>query len=87
MIAVEFYGVPRSRTGVRSCEIEARSIGEALESLQRLFTGLEVLVRGDLETLNPAYRLSLNGDRFVSDPAVELKPGDTLLLLSADVGG
>ena len=31
--------------------------------------------------------LSLNGERFVSDRATPLNDGDTLLLLSADVGG
>jgi len=33
------------------------------------------------------YReLSVNGDRFVFNPETPLKDGDTLLLLSADVG-
>ena len=37
--------------------------------------------------VNSAYRLSLNGERFVSDPRTPLADGDVLLLLSADVGG
>jgi len=39
------------------------------------------------ERIHPAYRVCLNGDRFVTDPATPLAEGDVLLLLSADVGG
>jgi hypothetical protein len=35
----------------------------------------------------PAYRLSLNGLSFVTDPAVPLQRGDSLILLAADAGG
>jgi hypothetical protein len=37
--------------------------------------------------LLPAYRLSLGGHSFVTDPATPLKPGDSLILLAADAGG
>jgi hypothetical protein len=37
--------------------------------------------------VHPAYKLSLNGDRFVTEPATTLTDGDVLLLLAADVGG
>ncbi|MFO0951032.1 MAG: hypothetical protein U0835_07755 [Isosphaeraceae bacterium] len=43
------------------------------------------VLEGDV--VHPSFRLSLNGERFVSDPATPLGDGDTLLLLSADVGG
>ena len=36
---------------------------------------------------HPAYKLSLNGDRFVTEPETSLVDGDVLLLLAADVGG
>ena len=39
------------------------------------------------DTVHPAYRLSINGDRFVSDPVTPLVDGDALLLLAADAGG
>ena len=39
------------------------------------------------ELLHAVYKLSLNGERFVSDPETPLADGDVLLLLSADVGG
>ena len=35
----------------------------------------------------PAYRLSLNGKSFVTDPATRLAAGDSLVLLAADAGG
>jgi molybdopterin converting factor small subunit len=30
---------------------------------------------------------NLNGQRFVTDPATALKPGDAILILSTDAGG
>ena len=38
------------------------------------------------ELLHAVFKLSLNGERFVSDPETPLADGDVLLLLSADVG-
>jgi hypothetical protein len=34
-----------------------------------------------------AYRLNVNGDRFVTDLATPLERGDALLVMSADAGG
>jgi hypothetical protein len=34
-----------------------------------------------------AYRISLNGKFFVTDPAEQLTDGDALVLVSADAGG
>jgi hypothetical protein len=86
MIVIEFYGVPRLRAGIGRMQIEASSLGQALLELGRLCPALEELVlqRG---TLLETYKLSLNGDRFVTDPMTPLTSGDVLLLLSADVGG
>ena len=38
-------------------------------------------------TLHPAYTLNLNGERFVSDPGTPLADGESLILLTVDVGG
>jgi hypothetical protein len=35
----------------------------------------------------PAYRLSLNGQDFITDPALQLADGDALVLVAADAGG
>jgi molybdopterin converting factor small subunit len=89
MIHIELYGVPRLRAGMARVTVEGASVGEALEAIARACPGLAGhVIRGrGREGLHPAYRLSLNGDRFVSDPATPLADGDTLLLLAADVGG
>ena len=86
MIVIEFYGVPRLRAGIGRMQIEASSLGQALLELGRLCPALEesVLQRG---TVLEAYKLSLNCERFVTDPMTPLTEGDVLLLLSADVGG
>ena len=86
MIQIEFYGVPRLRAGMSRLRLEASSVGQALRGLVDACPALNdsVLPDGRIE---PAYKLSLNGERFVSDPQTPLSEGDVLLLLSADVGG
>ena len=37
--------------------------------------------------LQPGYLANLNGTHFTTDPSTPLSSGDTLLILSADVGG
>ena len=88
MIQVELFGVARLRAGVRDWTSTGHTLGEVLESLTDAFPVLEgsVVSRQPLSLL-PSYRISLNGDRFVSDPSTPLTDGDLLLILSADVGG
>jgi molybdopterin converting factor small subunit len=81
---VEFLGIPRERAGTAGVEMDAATLGEALESLARQFPALAGLVAG---RLHPSLAANLNGDRFVRDPQTRLAAGDRLLLLSADVGG
>jgi len=38
-------------------------------------------------SLQPAYTLNINGQRFTTDPATPLRDGDSLILLAVDVGG
>jgi hypothetical protein len=86
MIAIEFYGVPRLRAETRLVRVEASTVGQALRELGRICPALEgpVVSQGAVQQ---AFKLSINGERFVSDPATSLTDGDVLLLLSADVGG
>jgi molybdopterin synthase sulfur carrier subunit len=86
MIEIEFYGVPRLRAGRSRLRLEASSVGQALRELGRACPTLEDSVLQD-GRVHEAYKLSLNGERFVSDPQTPLTAGDVLLLLSADVGG
>ena len=86
MVTIELFGVPRLRAGLARLSVEASSVGEALGALGRACPALAgtVLAGGGVHA---AYRLSVNGERFVSDPAEPLAEGDALILLSADVGG
>ena len=86
MIHIELFGVPRLRAGVHRLAIEADSVGQALRSLARECPSLADSI-GAEDRLHPAYRLSLNGETFLTDPETPLNEGDVLLLLSADVGG
>lgn len=86
MIKIELYGVPRLRAGTGLVSLEAADVGSALIALGRACPTLEgsILMAG---RVHPAYKLSLNGDRFVDEPETTLLEGDVLLLLAADVGG
>jgi molybdopterin-guanine dinucleotide biosynthesis protein A len=85
-VTVELYGVPRLRAGVDRVTVEAASVGAAVEALGRACPTLEgSVLQGNAP--HPAYVLNLNGDRFVSDPGTPLSDGDSLLVLSVDVGG
>ncbi len=86
MIQIELYGVPRLRAGTARLSVEGASVGAAIDALAAVCPALSdhVFHKG---LIHPAYKLSLNGERFVSDRATPLNDGDTLLLLSADVGG
>ena len=85
-MTVELFGTARLRAGLAAIDLEAGTVGQALERLARDVPALDGgVIRGD--RVHPAFRLSLNGDRFVSDPSTPLVEGDRLLLLSADVGG
>jgi len=86
MITIELFGVPRLRAGVGLVQLQAVDVGEALRGLAIACPGLDgsVVVDGRVQ---PSYKLSLNGDRFINEPETALVPGDVLLLLAADVGG
>jgi molybdopterin converting factor small subunit len=82
---VEFFGISRERTGVGEWELEADTLGEALDALSVRFPRLgEFIAAG---TLHPSLAANLNCDTFVSDPLTRLTKTDRLLILSADAGG
>jgi molybdopterin converting factor small subunit len=85
-VVIELYGVPRLRAGRRECRVQATNVAEAIVALERECPALagSVIANGQLLS---AYRLSLNGQQFVTDPATRLEPGDSLVLIAADAGG
>jgi hypothetical protein len=86
LVTVEFYGVPRQRAGCAELTVRARTVAELLEAVERACPGLAGLRRPD-GRLAAHYLLSVEGRQFVSDVCLELRPGERVLLLSADAGG
>lgn len=86
-VRIELYGVPRIKAGCARVDVEAATLSEALLGLAQNCPALAGSVVLENGTLRPAYRVSLNSERFLTDPATELAAGDVLLLLAADVGG
>ncbi len=85
-VTFEFFGLARRRSGCDTLQVEARSVGAALEALEKTCPGLSgsVLEGG---RISPHYRLSLNAREFVTDPDRLLEDGDRLIVLSAEAGG
>lgn len=84
-VIIEFYGIPRQRAGRADLPIRADTVSDALAAVVKACPGLhDVLLRGNLA---PHYRVSVDGNRFVTEMNERLAPGTRLLLLSADAGG
>jgi molybdopterin converting factor small subunit len=85
-ISVELFGIPRQRAGVAKTEAAGTRLDEVVGDLARRFPRLaeECFSGGWLKS---GTLVNLNGQRFVSDPATVLEPGDAILILSADAGG
>jgi len=85
-VTVEFFGIPRRRAGRAELAVPAGPVADLLQFIERSCPGLQGLTQAD-GRLSPHYILSLDGQQFVTDLRQELRPGDRLLLLSADAGG
>ena len=85
-ITVEFYGVARLRAGHAQIEVEGTNLGDVLLAAERACPALCGAVT-DGGTLLSAYRASINGLEFTTDPSAPLKLGDSVLILAADAGG
>ena len=85
-ILIELYGVPRLRAARRELTVQAASVAEALVALEAECPALSGSVIAGGRLLS-AYRISLNGRSFITDPATRLVPGDSLVLIAADAGG
>jgi molybdopterin converting factor small subunit len=85
-VRVEFFGLARRHAGCASIDVEAATLGEAIarvgEALPDVastcFTG---------QSLSSGYLANVNGTEFTRDPESKLEPGDSLLILSTDMGG
>lgn len=86
-VTVELLGVPRLRAGVERLTVSAANLGDALSALGRECPELRGSILSGERTLHPAYNVSLNGDRFTTDPETELHEGDQIILMALDAGG
>ena len=86
VVTIEFYGIPRARAGRSELTVRAATVADALAAVAAAAPQLAELCMAD-GRLAPQYVLSQDGQRFLTDPAERLRPGDRLLLLSADAGG
>jgi molybdopterin converting factor small subunit len=84
-VTVEFYGIPRQRAGRADLAVQARTVAELLRAVETACPGLPLLEPDG--RIVPHIRVSVDGQRFISDPREELAPGARVLILSADVGG
>jgi molybdopterin converting factor small subunit len=85
-VTVEFFGIPRQRACRAELTLQAKTLGELLSAVERACPGLTGMVQPD-GRLAPQYLLSVDGQKFATDLQRRLKPGERVLLLSADAGG
>jgi hypothetical protein len=85
-VTVEFFGIPRRQAERAELSAPAGPVTDLLQFIERSCPGLQGLRQAD-GRLSPHYLLSLDGELFLTDLQQELRPGDRLLLLSADAGG
>jgi molybdopterin converting factor small subunit len=86
-VNVELFGIARARAGVERVAVDAATLGDALRAAASACPGLVPEVISADGRLTENFLASLNGERFVSDPALALADDDTLLVLGAHAGG
>ena len=85
-VTVELFGIPRARAGVSCTVANGSTLGDVFLDLSRRFPALgDACIQG--RSLKAGYTANLRGEQFVTDPAIQLKEGDSILLLSMDAGG
>ena len=92
-VAVELFGTARMRAGVGAVSLRmdpAATMGELAQALARECPALLGNALTDTGAIADGYALNRNGLDFLasdSDAPLNLRPGDTLLLLSNQAGG
>jgi molybdopterin converting factor small subunit len=90
-VTVEFYGVPRSRAGVGSTELNLPSpkatLGALLQALAARFPAWGRACLDDQGRLSPAYLANVDGQCFLPGNDAPLRDGDVILIFAADAGG
>ncbi len=89
-IRVEFYGIPRQRTGVAATVVDVATQPAALQDVIRQLSARFPQLADtcfEQDRLRAGYTANLNGERFLADSASPLPDGSCLLILSSDAGG
>jgi hypothetical protein len=89
-VTVELFGMPRLVAGGREIVIAWHPNLTLSDLPARLVEACPLLAGRVLDAaggLATGLAFNLNGRAFVRDPSTALRPGDRLLLLSADPGG
>ncbi len=85
-IRIEFFGLARRNAGCAAIDVEAATLGEAIECVAEALPAVaSACFTG--RTLSSGYLANVNGKRFTRDPESPLNPGDSVLILSNDMGG
>jgi molybdopterin converting factor small subunit len=85
-LMVEFFGIPRQRAGRAELTVSAGTVAEVLAQIQECCPRLHGLTDAQ-GRLAKEYLVSIDGERFATDPHERLRPGERVLILSADAGG
>ena len=86
IVTIELYGTARLRVGQAEVTVSASTPAVALAAAVRECPAFAALLRPD-GWVASAYLLSVNGEKFVTEPNETLRPGDRLVVLAADAGG
>ena len=90
VITVEYFGIPRQKTGVCS---DSLSFSEHPVNLQQVLAEISLKHADftvhcmDGDQLSRQTIINLNGDQFIKSLQTVVVDGDNILILSTDAGG
>ena len=87
MPRIEFYGIPRQRTGVAETTAGGSTLGDVLSELAVRYPAFAAECVASCGGLAPQVAASVGGERFVREPNTPLGEHEVLLIMSADSGG
>lgn len=85
-VRVEFFGMARRYAGCAATDVDAATLGEALDKVAAVLPAVAgVCISG--HSLRTGYIANVNGQMFTRDAGCPLSDGDSILILSNDMGG
>lgn len=85
-VTVEFFGIPRARAGRAVIVVDAATLEDLFAKLREEVPEFASACMTGVG-LKPEYIVAIDGRRFTSDPAYRLSEGESVQILSADMGG